>query len=135
MAVVNFSNVSSGFEPIEPGEYCARVDKVEEKIGQSSGKPYLNWTFEIFDNEVYKGRKCFYMTSLQEQSLWVLKKVLQAIGFSDDELNRDVELNDLLVDAIGMECIVKIDQEEYQGEMRDRVVDVKALQSSVDLYR
>ena len=119
---VDFTGVSSGFEKIEPGTYLARVESIEQKMSQA-GKPYLNWKFNLVGGE-YDGRKAFYMTSLSPNALWKLKDTLiNAFGFSKEDLAGafDIDVEDL----IGQECALIIGEEEYQGEMRDRVLDVK----------
>lgn len=126
---VDFTGVSSGFEKIEPGTYLARVESIEQKMSQA-GKPYLNWKFNLVGGE-YDGRKAFYMTSLSPNALWKLKDTLiNAFGFSTEDLAGafDIDVEDL----IGQECALIIGEEEYQGEMRDRVLDVKDASVAAD---
>jgi len=119
---VDFTNVTSGFEKIEPGNYLARVEKIESKMSQA-GKPYLNWMFKIQGGD-YDGRTAFFMTSLAPNALWKLKQVLIAAFDKDEEdLKGQFELD--TDELIGEECTLIIGEEEYNGEMRDRVLDVK----------
>lgn len=118
---VDFTGVSSGFEKIEPGTYGARVEKIEQKMSQNN-KPYLNWTFQLMGGD-YDGRKAFYMTSLAPNALWKLKDTLvKAFGYTKEDLQGEFELDE--TDLIGVEVALVIGEEEYQGEMRDRVMDV-----------
>lgn len=119
--VVDFTGVSSGFEKIEPGTYLARVEKIEQKMSQA-GKPYLNWTLQLMGGDV-DGRKTFFMTSLAPNALWKLKDCLiKAFGYTKDDLSGQFELD--IEELIGQECAVVIGEEEYQGEMRDRCLDI-----------
>lgn len=119
---VDFTGVSSGFEKIEPGNYLARVESIEQKMSQA-GKPYLNWKFNIVGGE-YDGRKAFYMTSLAPNALWKLKETLiNAFGMDKEELSGEFDLD--IESLIGEEVCLVVGEEEYQGEMRDRVLDVK----------
>lgn len=119
---IDFTNVSSGFEKIEPGIYSGRVSKIEQKVSQA-GKPYLNWTLEIVGGE-YDGRKTFFMTSLSPNALWKLKDVLlNAFGFTKEDLSGNFDFD--ITDLIGQECAIVMGEEEYQGEMRDRCLDLK----------
>ena len=119
---VDFTNVSSGFEKIEPGNYLARVKSVEQKMSQAN-KPYLSWQFTIIGGE-YDSRTAFYMTSLSPNALWKLKDTLiNAFGYTKEDLAGEFDLD--IQDLIGQECTLVIGEEEYQGEMRDRVLDVK----------
>ena len=118
---VDFTGVQSGFEKIEPGTYLARVESIEQKMSQAQ-KPYLNWKFSIVGGE-YDNRKAFYMTSLAPNALWKLKDTLiKAFGFTKEDLAGAFDLD--VEELIGQECGLIIGEEEYQGEMRDRVLDV-----------
>lgn len=119
---VDFTGVSSGFEKIEPGTYLARVEKIEQRMSQAN-KPYLNWTFNIVGGQ-YDGRKAFYMTSLAPNALWKLKEMLiNAFNKDKDELQGSFDFNE--EEYIGEEVALIVGEEEYNGEMRDRVLDVK----------
>jgi hypothetical protein len=119
---VDFTNVSDGsFAPLPEGNYEATVFQVEQKVGKDSGKPYLNWQFKIQGGE-FDGRRAFYMTSLSPGALWKLKQVLKNLGYTDEQLGGEFELD--LSDLPGLECVVVITHEQYQGETRDRVTDV-----------
>ena len=126
---VDFTNVESGFEPIPEGEYEATVYSCEVKTGQTSGQPYLNWQFKLQGGE-FDGRRVFYITSLQPQSLWNLKKLLIALGYNAEDLKGSLDLEPIMAEVPGIECVVVIGHEEYNGETRDRVLDVKAAKSS-----
>ena len=119
---VDFTGVSSGFEKIEPGTYLARVEKIEQRMSQAN-KPYLNWTFNIVGGQ-YDGRKAFYMTSLAPNALWKLKDMLvNAFGLDREDLKGSFDFDE--TEFIGEEVALIVGEEEYQGEMRDRVLDVK----------
>ena len=119
---VDFTGVSSGFEKIEPGTYLARVEKIEQRMSQAN-KPYLNWTFNIVGGQ-YDGRKAFYMTSLAPNALWKLKDMLvNACGLDREDLKGSFDFDE--TEFIGEEVALIVGEEEYQGEMRDRVLDVK----------
>lgn len=118
---VDFTGVSSGFEKIEPGTYLARVSNIEERTSKA-GKPYLNWEFTLIGGDV-DGRKTWYMTSLAPNALWKLKDMLvKAFGRDKEEVSGNFELDP--TDYIGEEVALIIGEEEYNGEMRDRVLDV-----------
>jgi Protein of unknown function (DUF669) len=137
MIRVDFTDVKDNqFEPLPEGTYSAEVLEVEQKMGKSSNKPYLNWQFKI-DGGEHDGRRAFYMTSLSEKALWKLKQVLKNLGLDvDGQLDLDP------ADLVGLPCVIKIEHEEYEGEMRDRVTDVYGPDAAtsdgsagVDLYR
>lgn len=133
---VDFTDVKSGFEPIPEGKHDAVVFEIEQKIGQNSGKPYLNWQLKIQGGEC-DGRRAFFMTSLAPNALWKLKEVLHNLGYSKEELEGNFELDTM--DLVGRDCTIVITHEEYQGEMRDRVSNILAAGNAdnggADLYR
>jgi hypothetical protein len=137
MLRVDFTDVrDGGFEPLPEGEYEATVFEVEQKVGQSSGKPYLNWQFKLQDPN-YDNRRAFFMTSLSPNALWKLKDTLKALGVDEEDLAGNFELDPQ--ELVGTECTIKIGHEEYNGEVRDRVLDVlpagSASSGDIDLYR
>jgi hypothetical protein len=116
---INFSNVQT-LAPLPEGEYQAILSefKVVDKA-KSSGKPYVALTFSITE-EGYAGRKVWRNFSLQEQSLWALKQTLIRLGVDPDTLaDGDVELEDILGEAIGSPCVVVIGIREYNGERNE----------------
>jgi hypothetical protein len=70
------------FSPIPKGRYTGVVESIMYRVSDpakgGSGQPYLNWTWLITGPQ-YAGRKVFQTTSLQSQSLWVLKANLKAL--------------------------------------------------------
>lgn len=134
---VDFTNVGDGgFEPLPEGMYEATVFEVEQRIGKDSGKPYLNWQFKIQGGD-YDGRRAFYMTSLAPNALWKLKQVLINLGFDKEDLVGNFDLD--ITSLPGLDCTIVIEHEAYNGEMRDRVINVlpagNADTSDVNLYR
>lgn len=119
--VVDFSDVGL----IPPGEYEATVESVTEEISKSSGKPTLKWVFTVDVDG--SDRKIFYNTSLQPQALFKLRELLEAMGL---EVSGKMELD--LAEYRGLSLGVKIDSEEYEGKLRDRIVGVMALEEEDD---
>lgn len=102
---LDFTGVSSGFEPLPVGILRAEVESVERQVSRSSGQPMLAWTFRITEPGL-EGRKAFYNTSLQRQALWKLKKALRALGWSSEELSGPLNLDPH--DLVGQECALVI---------------------------
>lgn len=122
---VDFTNVQGEFEPLPKGRYDAVVYEVELRESQA-GKPYLNWQFKIVGGE-YDNRRVFTTTSLQSQALWKLKQILGRIApHLDLDGPVDIDPDELA----GLPCRVVIDHEQYEGQTRDRVVDVLAPKAS-----
>ena len=122
MGVIDFSNVSSGFDPIAPGTYAAKVTGIEMKQGPKG--PYIKWEMTLSDPEL-STRKVWYNTSLSPQSLWNLKQMLlEAFSFSAEELSTSFD-TDTLLDLVGTDVAVVLVDDEYQGNPTTRVAAVK----------
>ena len=119
---VDFTDVDGGFDLLEKGVYDAVVYNVEVRDSRA-GKPYINWEFKI-TGPTGEGRRQWYTTSLQSQALWKLKQLLIRLGAKEKDLAGVVDLD--LEQYIGRKCRIVIDHEQYQGEVRNRVVDVLA---------
>lgn len=97
----NLGDVKSAFEAIPAGNYPVRCTKAERKIGNTSGQPYINFEFEVQDPD-YKGRKLWAIGSLQEQSLFALKNILEGLGVAYDEDGFDTD------DCLGQEATAEV---------------------------
>lgn len=106
---------------VEPGEYDAKVVEVTQEEGDKG--TYLSWKFEVIESGDFEGAVLYYNTSLTKQSLWNLKGLLETldVDIPDDEF--DIDLDDLA----DLELRLVVDEEEYQGKMKPRVVDFEPL--------
>ena len=119
---IDFSDVQDGFELLPEGNYEAVLSKVESKIGKDSGKPYLEWTFDLTE-DAYPGRKGFYNTSLQPQSLWKLKEMLvNVFHLEADSLAGEFDFDE--EELIGIPVILVMEHRVWNGATRDGVADV-----------
>ena len=106
----------SGFTPLEPGIYPAKVYKVEVKTSQKSGQQYLAWEFILTDGSK---RHLWLNTSLQKQALWRLARILAVFGVLPDG-----EFEFKSADFVNRECALVVKQREYRGKIVSDVVDV-----------
>jgi len=118
---VNLTGVETKATPLPPGYYRGAVSQCEQKISQS-GNAYIAWVFTVVSPEEFMGRKAFYNTSLQPQALWNLKKMLQALGYSEDDLSGEIEFEP--TDLLGIEATLVVVEDEYKGETTSRVDQV-----------
>lgn len=112
----SLENVSGSFEPLPVGQYMAKIENPDDfALGESSnGKPMIRAVWTIVEGE-YEGRKLFDNIVLSVQ--WKVKQYCEAAGVeSGSKLNTD--------DFVGMEGLVKVTQQEYQGEIRNQVKTV-----------
>lgn len=130
---LDLSDVKTELEPIPPGVYDATVSEVTLETSKA-GNPYLKWKFSVEPNEDigFDGvTPAYYNTSLLDQSLWVLKRTLKALGFKDNELG-EINVDDLLLDLPGLECTLEIETSFYEGEERSSVADIYPAGTVVD---
>jgi len=119
---VDMRTVTS-FEPMPVGTYEAVLTGVEERVAQSSGDPYLNWEFTIVGPSEYDNRKVWDITSLSEKALWRLRQTLVALGLDPADLSGEIDFEP--TELIGSRCLVEVNQEEWEGQMRNRVRKVR----------
>ena len=110
------------FGPITPGWYTACIKDFEVRAGKRA--PYINWKFQIVqvsdsDNARFSGRYVWHITSLAPGALFRFKFLVQASGYQWD---REQTLSEQLPSLIGLVVDVKIENEEYAEELRNRVV-------------
>jgi hypothetical protein len=127
------------FEPVPAGRYYAKVsDMVYNPASKRSQKPKVQFTFTITgaaDETTGKSveaagvdltnRKAFYEVSLQDQSLWNLKRTLLALGDSAEDLEGELDLEK--EDYVDRDCILVLAVEEYEGTPRQRTRRVEPL--------
>jgi hypothetical protein len=114
---LDFTGVEvSNFEPVPAGDYEARIDKSE--YGESkAGKPVwkIEWTVETEGRQ----KRVFQTLSLQPQALFKAKGVLQALGYTEEELSGEFDFDpELLVDYT---AVVSLGYREYEGNTYNEV--------------
>ena len=110
---VDFTGVESSGQ-VQEGRQILTVKEVELKTSENSGNDYLNWKFSA------KGGTVYHSTSLQPQTLWNLRNVLEAMGMEVPESSLDIDLTEFPDMQLGAE----IEHEKYQGKKKPVIVDV-----------
>lgn len=122
---IDFTGVKSGGSRLSPeGRYAAKIVDVEEKEGQQSGEPYWGITWEITSKKNNGLEVRFDTYSLQPQSLFRLKGLLEALGQEVPDSKMDVDIDDLL----GEECIIEVMDSKQERGIFSRVVGVYPLE-------
>lgn len=103
-------------EVLPVGEYAVEVVNIEQKEGKKGA--YLNWEFRVAQGP-FKGQKLWSITSLAQQSLWVLKKYLEAMGVN---IQGKFLMN--LESLTGMKMGVKVEHKEFEGKVKAKIIDV-----------
>jgi len=102
---------------IPEGRHLARIDKVEEKVSEKSGKSYWAVTYTLQD-EPYTGRQVWGNCSLEPRALWKLRMLAESIGI-DLTGRDDLDADELVNQEVG----IVITHETYEGKERVRVDD------------
>lgn len=131
---INFAEVEGGFEALPEGTYNCIIEKVEVRDSKSSEHDYLNWEFKVLDDD-HEGQRLWMITSLSPRALFRLKDVFEALDVLEDEMeldwDDDIEITPsngpelLEPDVSGMECVVIVKNEVYEGKERNRVDDIR----------
>lgn len=112
MLNLDFSSVPSR-EPLAEGVYLLVVAKAEETTS-STGNPMIKMEFDVQDVE--GNRKLWDNFVLIDKTLWKVKEFFDAVGLDTSQLV-EMDVNEL----VGQTVNAKVIQEEYQGDMQNRV--------------
>lgn len=114
---VDFTDVETGGgKPVPDGEYTARLAKVEEREGESSGEPYLSCQWKIVGGKS-DGATVYDNISLQPQSLWRFRTILECLGLETEDGEMDISTEDM----VDSECLIEVTNEEYDGKDKPRI--------------
>lgn len=92
-------DVQEGFDVLPPGWYTAEIVDSEIRNGKSSGKPYVQWVFQIDG----KPNKVWTVTSIgNDVSMRILKTMAHCCGHKNPNYIQDTE------ELHGRRCQVKL---------------------------
>jgi hypothetical protein len=126
---IDFSDVQTEFNALEPGEYDVVVAKVEMRESKSSEFPYLNWELDVIGEGDAKGRKLWFMTSFSPKAIWRMKEVFENLGVYQDNVsfNVDEDTNEVSdPELVGLPGRAVVVIEQYNGQDRNKVVTLLA---------
>jgi hypothetical protein len=114
---VDFEGVETGGKGVRvpEGDYGLEVTEVKGKKGEESGKNYLAITFKLTQGDKKGiGKKLPHSCSLQKQSLWNFRNLLEACGKQVPAKAVKIDLDKL----IGLECAGTVVDDEYEGRKK-----------------
>lgn len=100
-----------GFEPLEPGEYLAKLLSVEAKDGTAA--PYWSWKLEEKDS----GKFLWQNTSLSDKAIGGLGKMFEAFGQTADT-DTDLLVGQWIACRVSQRAIAKGDR---AGQMTNNI--------------
>jgi Protein of unknown function (DUF669) len=117
---VDFSDVEDGPKAsrVEPGDYIL-VCKKAEKAKASSGNTMVNFELKVKEPASAKGSTVYHTSVLTPKSLWNLRNIMIAMGLKAPKKALTIDLDDFKGKAFG----ATVDDEEYEGKTRSKIVD------------
>jgi hypothetical protein len=124
---VDFTNVQTlNMNPLPAGQYYVQVVACNPKSSKA-GKPMFEWQYRVVDGE-FENRRIYQNTMLQQESLWKLKQNLVGLGYSEADLEGNIQIDP--EEMFGLECYAVVTQRTWEGQVRN---DVQRL-ISIDEY-
>ena len=120
---VDFTGVETRAH-IADGQYHVKVEEITQEEGNQV--PYLKWVFVIVSDDKTNGRKLFYNTSLAPQALWNLRNLLETLGVDTPDGALSLDLDEYL----GLELMVRVENETYEGKDRPKVTDFTPIEET-----
>lgn len=116
---VDFTGVESGGgrTRVPEDDYRVKVVGVKHETSKA-GNPMLVWEFEIVDGK-FKGKKLRDRTVLQENSLWKLKQLLEAMGIEVPSKRVALKLGNYVGRTLGVTTV----DDEYENKVSSKVAD------------
>jgi hypothetical protein len=112
---------------IPEGDYLCKILKHEKKRKEGGSSYYFNWHLQVVEDaqgkEKHKGTPLYYITSLKPEALFNLRNFIFAA--SDGKKNvtgKTVNFDPKTL--YGKQVGVTVEDDEYEGKMRSRAVDV-----------
>ena len=122
---VDFTGVEAGGRLLPEGQYLFELEDIEQKEGEESGKPYLQFELAVADGD-FKGTKAWDNMSLQPQSLWKLRGFLEAAGFPTEDGAMQLDPDEM----IGLMVNGDVFHEEYKGKTKHRIGSYSGVEDS-----
>lgn len=124
---VNFEGVEARVL-LPEGQYHGRVEEITLEDGNAA--QYLKWVFAVVDEDPkFNGKKLFYNTSLAPQALWNLRNLLETLGVEVPSSETDLDTDEF----IGLELMLRVEHETYEGKDRAKVTDFTPLEEQAEV--
>lgn len=128
---VDFSGVEKDIRQrgkrIPEGDYLCKIVKCEKRKKKEGSGSYLSWTFQVIENsqggKKQAGTPLYYITSLKPEALFNLRNLIYAA--TDGKTNVAGKAVTITPEKYyGNKIGVTVEDEEYDGKIRSRPVDV-----------
>jgi hypothetical protein len=119
---VDFAGLKSGGGGVNPrvpaGDYGVKCTKVVLKTSDKSKQKYLDISFKLIKgNKKGLGQVLHHSCSLQTQSLWNLRDMLEAMG-------KEIPAKAIKISTerlVGYTCASSVTDDEYEGRKKSRI--------------
>lgn len=120
-AIIDFSNVKErgnfNTKNIEPGDYVAKVTKVEQTAAKADGEAM--WVFTIVLDDHPRASYPYYC-KLVDNQYWKIKNLCMAAGIDVGQRKVKLDPNKLVGKTIG----VGMEDDEYEGRLKSVIIDI-----------
>lgn len=117
---IDFTGIEGGamFVRVPEGDYALKISKIDLKKGKESGNQYLMFQFKTVKGPAGGVNKMVpHSCSLQKQSLWNLRNLIEACGKPVPSKAVKLDLDKM----IGWECAGTIIDDEYEGKKKSTI--------------
>lgn len=123
IVTIDFEGVEAGGGSfhIKEGSYRMKVLEVEQ-TESDKGNDMFKWTFEGLEGAA-KGKKFYVYTTLNEEALWKLRQLLEALQVEVPDGPLDLDLDEM----VDLELIGIVSDDEYQGKTVSRMNDFESV--------
>lgn len=105
---------------IDPGEYVLEFTGASRGTSSQKGTPYIAWKFRVAEGK-HRGFPLTLFTYCSKNAVWKARKTAKALGCYDAANNQTSGV----ADAVGNVVIGVVEDDEYNGEARSRLQEVK----------
>jgi hypothetical protein len=112
---------------LKPGQYNARITKVDVKKSDRSGAMYLNFMCTVFGSEDEKlnGQNFFYIAPYTGRGAGIFKSFFKDLTGEEVPADMAIDTEDLM----GREFTAVLAEETYEGKTRVKVKTTKPLEA------
>lgn len=111
------------------GDYTAKVQAAKFDHSSDKGTPGIFVTWVVTSPKKYQGKTLRDPLWLSDKALWRVRQTLEALGV--EVPSKKVKVNPKTM--VNKEAAITLEDEEYEGKVRSRVVDCFSLEEYSEL--
>lgn len=123
----------TSFEPLPPGPYNIRVEKVEHRISQEKSKDGFNVSAIVL-NGPYEGRKIFntfYVSPDSPTAMGIFFRHMDALGIPGEFFDTNPSIEAICQALTNKVAVFTVKQEPYNGKIQNKLTNVTVADPAV----